>query len=364
MAGIAAAGIATGLVACGGDLGISLGEIRFHKRARAATTFAVTNLVSDAVVPAAHSDPNLVNGWGIAFNPQGFAWVVANGTSRATVYDGNGVPQSPVVAIPAGAASSAGPTGIVYNGTQDFRVRQNGTSGIAPFLFASEAGTVSGWSPPVDATIAVTMVDNGNAGKVYTGLALANYAGANYLYAADFRNNSIDVFDRNFAQVALPGSFKDPSLPAGYAPYGIQAIGGRIYVAYAKQAAVGTDAVAGAGLGVIDVFDTGGNFIRQLALGGALNAPWGITMAPPDFGSFGNTLLVANFGDGRINSFDPNTGGLVGSLGRADGASIVIDGLWGIAFGNGINSQPSNTLFFAAGPQGETQGLYGRIDMR
>jgi uncharacterized protein (TIGR03118 family) len=208
------------------------------------------------------------------------------------------------------------------------------------------------------------VVDGGSANKVYKGLAVASYLGLNYLYAADFRNNAIDVFDGNFAPAVLPGQFKTPGLPAGYAPFNVQAIGGRIYVAYAKRASSGDDEVAGAGLGLVSVFDTGGNFIMQLASGGALNAPWGMAMAPANFGAAGNMLLVANFGDGKINAYNPGTGAFGGTLARADNTPIVIDGLWGIAFGPGVNSQPTNTLFFTAGPSDEKHGLYGRIDVQ
>jgi uncharacterized protein (TIGR03118 family) len=205
---------------------------------------------------------------------------------------------------------------------------------------------------------------SGANGPLYKGLAISSYAGANYLYAADFRNNVIDVYNGSFAKATLPGGFRDPALPAGYAPFGIQAIRDRIYVAYAKQAPSGPDEVKGAGLGIIDVFDTSGVLIKQLVTGGALNAPWGMALAPANFGSFSNDLLVANFGDGKINAYNPSTGKLDGTLSKADGTPIVIDGLWGLAFGNGVNSQPANTLFFTAGPADEAHGLYGRIDMQ
>jgi uncharacterized protein (TIGR03118 family) len=357
-ASLLGAAVAAAAVSCGGG-----GD--HHFMPPVATKFLATSLVSDGTLAAAHTDPNLVNAWGLVFNPTGFAWVANNHTNTSTLYDGNGVPQSLVVAIPPGAGGDAGPTGIVYNGSQDFKVTQNGVTGASAFIFAGEAGTISGWSPTVNRTSAVTMFDGGVNGPLYKGLAISSYAGANYLYAADFRNNAIDVFSGSFAKVTLPGNFRDPGLPAGYAPFGIQAIGNRIYVAYAKQAATGPDEVKGAGLGLIDVFDTSGAFIKQLVMvGGALNAPWGMTMAPANFGSFSDKLLVANFGDGKINAYDPSSGKLKGALSRPDGTAIVIDGLWGLAFGNGVNAQPANTLFFTAGPADETHGLYGRIDMQ
>jgi uncharacterized protein (TIGR03118 family) len=359
-AGLAGATLAAGLVSCGGGSH----HDRDNNMPPVASKFLATSLVSDGTLPAAHTDANLVNAWGLVFNPTGFVWVANNGTSKSTLYDGNGVPQSLVVSIPAGTGGDASPTGIVYNGTQDFKVSQNGVTGASVFIFAGEHGTISGWSPTVNGTSAITVFDGGANGPLYKGLAIASYAGANYLYAADFRNNSVDVYNSSFARVTLPGNFRDPALPAGYAPFGIQAIGNRIYVAYARQAASGPDEVKGAGLGVIDVFDTSGVLIKQLVMGGALDAPWGIAMAPANFGTFSNKLLVANFGDGKINAYDPTTGQMQGTLSRADGTPIVIDGLWGIAFGNGINAQPANTLFFTAGPADEAHGLYGRIDLR
>ena len=345
-----AAILAAALFACGGH---------HHHQPPVLSTYAATSLVSDtASLPAAQTDPNLVNAWGVAFNPRGFVWVADNGTAKSTLYDGNGVPQSLVVSTP------AGPTGIVFNGTQDFKLSQNGVTAPSPFLFASESGSISAWSPTVSPTTAVVVFDGSAGGSVYKGLAISTYGGANYLYAADFHNGRVDVFDASFARVALPGAFSDPGLPAGYAPFGIQAIGERIYVAYAKREASGDDEQAGAGLGIIDVYDTGGKLIKQLVSGGALNAPWGMALAPANFGSASDMLLVGNFGDGRINTYDPSTGAAGGPLLKADRTPLSVDGLWGIAFGNGLNSQPMNTLFFAAGPNDEAHGQYGRIDLQ
>jgi uncharacterized protein (TIGR03118 family) len=361
-AGFAGAALAAGLVACGGE-----DLVRLFRSPIALTKFTTSNLVTDGTPQApqaAHTDANLVNAWGIAFNPTGFVWVANNGTNTSTLYDGNGVRQTLVVSIPAGSGGDASPTGIVFNSTPDFKVSQNGITAASPFIFAGEGGTISGWSPTVNRTKAVTVVDGGANGPLYKGLAISRYAGANYLYAADFRNNAVEVYNGSFAKVTLPGSFRDPALPTGYAPFGIQAIGDRIYVAFAKQAASGPDEVAGAGLGIIDVFDTSGVLVKRLATGGALNAPWGMALAPAHFGTFGNDLLVANFGDGKINAYNPSTGKMDGTLSSADGVPIVFDGLWGIAFGNGVNSQATNTLFFTAGPADEAHGLYGRIDMK
>lgn len=366
-AGLLGIGLGAAVVSCGGgggDSGMMQTPMSTTPPPVVASSFSATALVSDADRGAAHVDTNLINPWGIAFNPTGFVWIANNGTSTSTLYDGNGVPQSLVVAIPAGSGGSANPTGIVYNGSSDFKVTQNGVSGAAAFIFVGEGGTVSGWSPGVNRTNAVTAVDTGADGAVYKGLAIGAYAGANYLYAADFKNGAVDVYDTSFHKVTLAGgSFADPSLPAGYAPFGIQALGGKIYVSYAQRSGSGPDEVDGAGLGYVDVFDPSGALIRRLVSNGALNAPWGMAMAPANFGSFSNMLLVANFGDGKINAYDPTTGAAMGTLGNPDGSAIVIDKLWGIAFGNGVNNQPTNTLFYTAGPGDEAHGLYGRLDL-
>jgi uncharacterized protein (TIGR03118 family) len=328
------------------------------------TSYAATALVADGT-GAAHADAHLVNAWGVAFNPNGYVWVANNGTNTSTLYDGNGVPQSLVVAIPDGAGGAASPTGIVFSGSStDFTVSQGSASGASAFLFAGEGGTISGWSPAVNMNAAITMVDDSAAGAAYKGLALAAQGSANFLYAADFHNNRIAVFDSRFAPVATAGGFTDPDLPAGYAPFNIQAIGNKLYVAYAQQDATAHDEVAGAGLGLVDVYDSAGTLQQRLVTGGALNAPWGLAMAPANFGPYSGDLLVGNFGDGKINAFDPATGAYKGTLSTADGAPIVIDGLWGIAFGNGLNAQPTNTLFYAAGPGDEAHGAYGRIDVQ
>ena len=332
------------------------------------TGYVATNLVSDVNTSSnpyssAHVDANLVNAWGIAFNPQGFVWVANNATSTSTLYDGSGVPQSLIVAIPAGTAGPAKPTGIVFSASQDFQVSQGGVAGASRFIFAGEAGTIAGWAPNVNLTNAITVFDGAGAGKIYKGLAVGTVAGAGRLYAADFHNGVVDVFDTSFAPIAVAGGFADATLPAGYAPFGIQVIGSLVYVAYAKQDAAREDEEAGAGLGIVDTFDLSGNLVKRLVpAGGKLNAPWGIAMAPANFGAFSNALLVGNFGDGRINAYDPTTGASLGTLSTPAGTPIAIDGLWGIAFGNGINGQPVNTLFFAAGPVDETHGVYGRID--
>ena len=327
------------------------------------STFATAALVADAA-PAANVDRNLLNAWGIAFNPTGFVWVANQGSSTSTLYDGNGVPQTLVVAIPPGTAGPARPTGIVFNSSTDFKVTQNGVTGASPFIFVGESGTVSAWSPAVNRTNSVTVVDTGGA-AVYKGLAIASANGANFIYATDFRNGRIDVYNATWQKVTLPGGgFVDPNLPAGYAPFGIQAAGNRIYVTYVQRNAAGTEEVKGAGLGVIDAYDASGVLVGRVASGGALNAPWGMALAPANFGDFSNSLLVANFGDGKINAYNPATGAFMGTVNRAANTPIVIEGLWGIAFGNGVQAQPTNTLFYTAGPGDETHGQYGRITLQ
>ena len=321
--------------------------------------YVANALVSDTTATQAHHhDANLVNAWGLAFNPQGFAWVADAGTGKSTLYDGTGVPQPLVVTLNLGD-----PSGIVFNGSTSFSITENSLSQAAPFIFATLQGQISAWSPTVDGTHAFTIVDNSAAGAAYTGLAIDTGAGGDMIYAADFAKATVDVFGGTFAPVTTTGGFVDSTLPAGYAPFGIQQIGDKIYVTYAQPDPT-THEKVGAGLGLVDVFDKQGNLLSHLIpAGGALNAPWGIAMAPANFGKFSNMLLVGNFGDGTIHVYDPSTGALQGTLSNDDGSTIVIPGLWALQFGNGLNSQPTNTLFYTAGPASETHGVYGRIDM-
>jgi uncharacterized protein (TIGR03118 family) len=330
-----------------------------------ASFYRQRNLVSSGpAVPAEHTDPNLVNGWGVAFNPFGVVWVSDERTGLSTLYDGNGVPQTLVVRIPPAVAGQTGtPTGIVFYGGPAFAVSNGSVSAPARFIFASRDGTISGWAPSVNLNNAIQVVDNHAAGSLYTGLALGAGGTGPLLYAADFRNARIDVFNAAFAAVALPGTpFVDPGIPAGYAPYGLQAINGDIYVTWARQNAARDAADTGKGLGYVSVFDPNGAFVRRFASRGALNAPWGLALAPDSFGHHGGRLLVGNAGDGEINAYDPWSGLWVGKLRGLDRKPIRIDGLWGLQFGNGLSNQPTNTLFFAAGPDGGAQGLYGRLD--
>ena len=332
---------------------------------RAASNFYQRhNLVSDETNTADHTDPNLVNAWGIAFNPNAVVWIADNGTGKATLYDGTGEIQALVVTVPlpTGVSGASTPTGIVFNSSSDFVVKKGAVSGAAAFIFATEDGTISGWSPSVDQTNAILMVDNSASGAVYKGITLAGNGTAHFLYATNFHNGTVDVFDSSFHPASLSRSFSDPTIPDGFAPFGIQNFGGDIYVTYAKQDADKHDDVKGRGFGYVNVFDSDGNLIRRVASKGKLNAPWGLAMAPASFGKFSNRLLVGNFGDGKINAFDVATGRAVGTLQVSQGKDLSIDGLWGLSFGNGVKDQPTNVLFFTAGPNQESDGLYGSIE--
>ena len=334
-----------------------------------ASAYSMSRLVSDGAVPAATTDAHLINPWGIVIAPNAPVWVANNGTQTSTLYDGTGLAQSLVVNIPAGLNGAANPTGIVFNAGSDFTITEGSNSAPAKFIFAGEGGTISAWSPTVDARNALTTYDDGAGGAVYKGLAIATDGNSvTRLYAADFHNAKVDVFDAGFRKVTTTGGFSDPTLPQGYAPFGIQALSVQgatlIYVAYAKQDDQQHANVNGAGLGLIDVFDTQGTLQTHLvASGGKLNAPWGFALAPAGFGTLSNELLVGNFGDGLINGFDPSTGNFIGTLSDASGQPIANPGLWGIAFGNGAHNQPTTTLYFAAGIASQADGLYGRIDL-
>ncbi len=280
-----------------------------------------------------------------------------NGTSASTLYNGSGAKQALTVSVP------GAPTGTVFNGAAtDFVVSQNGKSGSARFLFATEGGQILGWSPTVNGTVAVPGAVSSANGAVYKGLATA----ADRLYATDFHDGRVDVFDNAFKPVSLP--FTDAKLPKGYAPFGIQAIGTSIFVTYAKQDAAKKDDVPGGGAGSVDQFTLDGRLVARVASGGRKNAPpnapWGLAMAPASFGVFSGDLLIGNFGNGRISAYQDRGGGkwvYKGQLRRADQTLITIDGLWALGFGNGAAGGPTTSLYFAAGPDGEAHGLFGSI---
>ena len=332
--------------------------------------YAQTNLVSDIQGMATTFDPYLLNPWGLSYGPTSPFWVSDNGAGVSTLYTGQGVKipltknpsQGVDIPSPDGSNPTGGtPTGTVFNGGAGFVVSENGKSGPARFLFATEDGTIAGWAPNVDFNNAIIAVNN-SPGAVYKGLTIAtDSAGDRLLYASNFRAGTVDVFDSTFAKATLPGSFQDPHLPAGYAPFGIQELGGNIYVTYAVQDVFKHDDVAGQGHGIVDVFNTDGVLEARVAQHGLLNSPWGLALAPANFGQFSNDLLVGNFGDGHINAFDLGTGNFRGQLRDPQGNPIAIDGLWGLKFGNGAAAGPTNTLFFSAGINGEADGLFGSL---
>jgi uncharacterized protein (TIGR03118 family) len=322
-----------------------------------ANSYVVHNLVSDVPGAADRVDPNLVNAWGLASLPTSPWWVADNGTEVSTLYQANGTPAPLVVSVDGGA-----PTGLVANPGSRFVVSAGGTSGSARFIFDTEDGAISAWSPGVTGTHAIVVATS--PGAIYKGLAIASSPAGDFLYAADFHHARVDMFNDHFALATRPGAFVDPKLPAGFAPFGITNIGGQIFVSYAKQDADQEDEVAGQGLGFVDAFDTSGNFIGRVATRGQLNAPWGLARAPANFGAFGGDLLVGNFGDGEINAYEPQPDGTyerVGALKRPDHKPILIDGLWALAFGKGGQNGTPDTLFFTAGPDDETHGLFGTI---
>jgi uncharacterized protein (TIGR03118 family) len=331
---------------------------RGHHPPRGLAGYQQRNLVADQPGHAATTDPNLVNAWGLSFGPSTPAWVADNGTDASTLYSGAirpgmGATTLPlVVKIPKGA-----PTGTVYNGGDAFKI-----DGIpSRFLFSSEAGVISGWNSAfgTDARIGAT-----SAGAIFKGLAIASTPDGPRLYATDFHNGRVDVWDGALAAAGKPGAFTDPRLPKGFAPFGIQAVGGRIVVTYAMQDSAAMDDVHGPGLGFADLYDTSGTLLRRLVSRGPLNAPWGIAQAPKHFGKASRDLLIGNFGDGRINAFDAHDGHFEGALRRGDhGPSLRIDGLWALEFGNGTIGSPQ-TLLFTAGPNDESHGLFGAITAR
>jgi len=326
-------------------------------RSDVAGTYTVHNLSSNVPGLADKVDPDLQNGWGIAEPAAGPWWVADNGTDKSTLYGAYGTKNSRVVSIADGV-----PTGVVFNATGGFPVTANGKTANSVFIFDSEAGTISGWSPTVDGTHSILAVHNADA--VYKGLALATAATGPQLYATDFAGGKVDVYNSAWGPGVATGGFTDPNLPSGYAPFGIRAVSGMIVVTFAKQEAGSVDELHHQGFGVVDAFDTDGNLLARIATHGQLNAPWGIALAPASFGPFGGDLLIGNFGDGQINAYAKQADGSwerAGGLRDSHGRQISIDGLWGIGFGNDATAGPSTTLYFAAGPNDEADGLFGSI---
>lgn len=356
--------------------------------AQVAQHYKQTNLTSNLASLAPTRDADLVNAWGLSRSSGSPWWVSDNGTGLSTLYNGTGVKQGLVVTIPPGdpQATTGTPTGTVFNGDSTAFLLAPGKAAV--FLFVTEDGTISGWNPGVKATQAVIMVNHKGA-SVYKGMTIATVqtqAGPQtYLYAADFRQGRVDVFDSSFNPVQMRNDrddddwfdfdhdrgkgngggsgfdFDDPRLPKGYAPFNVQNIGGNIYVAFAKQDSAKHDEVQGAGMGFVDVFSPKGKLLSRLQPGSWFNAPWGLALASSDFGAYSHDVLVGQFGSGEVLAFDPVTGKFKGKLNGPDNNPIRIDGLWAIAFGNGGTAGPATSLYFTAGPDGETNGLFGTL---
>lgn len=367
-------------------LGLTLAITCFGQTARGQATqhYLQTNLTSNRASLAPAMDANLVNAWGLSRSSKSPWWVSDNGTGLATLYNATGAKQGLVVTIPPGDTQSTTgtPTGTVYNGDSTAFLLAPGKAAV--FLFVTEDGTISGWNPGVNGTQAVIKVNHKGA-SVYKGVTIAMVQTASgpeaYLYAADFRQGRVEVFDSNFKPVQMRGDrddddwdrddrgrgndrgngFDDPRIPRSYAPFNVQNIGGNIYVSFAKREGGSLDEVHGAGLGFVDVFSPRGKLLGRLQPGPWFNAPWGLALASSDFGIYSHDVLVGQFGSGEILVFDPVTGKFKGKLNGADNNPIRIDGLWAIAFGNDASAGPATTLYFTAGPDDETNGLFGTL---
>jgi uncharacterized protein (TIGR03118 family) len=337
-----------------------------------AQQYQKTNLVSDLGTLGAHTvDPKLKNPWGIARGPSGNPWWVSDERSGvSTLYNAQGTPVNVlnpggnglVVTIPASVPLPAvgTPTGVVFNGSaNDFRVAPPGVAQTF-FLFVSLDGTISGWDPAANPTTAIRKV---STQSVLTGATIAQIGADRFLYVADLKAGKIRVYDSNFQPMAVgQGAFDDDHLPPGFAPFNIQNIGGNLYVAYAKQDQAKTFVTSGAGLGFVDVFSPQGSLLLRLQHGNWFNAPWGLTLAPSDFGTFSHRILVGQFGSGEILAFDAVTGQFQGKLNDQNNKVIAMTGLWGLAFGAGDQtSGAANTLFFNEGLNGGNDGLFGTL---
>ncbi len=342
-----------------------------------------TNLVADTAGAAAIEDSSLVNCWGLSRSSTSPWWAANNGTGTSTLYNGAGqiipINGNGIVNIPppnnAPAGTIATPTGTVFNGSPDFVLpAPNGKPAV--FIFATEDGTISGWNGGPSAFLAVDNSDKGSGnGAVYKGATTADINGKRFLYVTNFHAGRVEVYDTNFHRVRLPQQAFDPSgdnedredgrnedrIPHGFAPFNIQNIGGSLFVTYAKQDSDRHDDVAGDGNGFVEIFSPSGRHIGHLEHGSWLNSPWGVVWTPRDFGEFSNTLLVGNFGSGRIAAFNGFTYKFIGFMKATDDSILTIDGLWMLAFGNGAAAGPSTTLYFTAGPEHESHGLFGTL---
>jgi uncharacterized protein (TIGR03118 family) len=324
--------------------------------------YTVTPLVSNqSAIGANPADPLLVNAWGLVALATSPFWISDNGTGKSTLYNSLGQKQSLVVTVPAagGSAAPGTPTGVIGNTTGQFSVTANGKSASPLFIFATQDGTISGWSPAVDSTHAIVAADRSGFGASYTALAIASNpsaSNANFIYAADGSSNrQIDMFDSSFNFMM---SFSDPNMPKDMTPYGMREINGKLWVTYTS--------LKKAQNGFVDIFNPDGTVFKHDAVHGPLHSPWGLALAPPNFGQFSNAILIANnIKDGRINAFDPDTGTFLGALADASGRPISIDQLWGIDFGKGGGANgATNELFFTAGPDNYANGLFGVITIQ
>jgi uncharacterized protein (TIGR03118 family) len=299
------------------------------------------------------ADPNLINPWGLAFNTSGPIWTANAGTGLSTAYNSQGAILPVVVTIPtaAGETAPSAPTGIAFNPGTAFMGDR--------FIFVTEGGVIAGWQ---SGATAVTRVDNATAMASYKGLTIATRNNVPRLYATDFHNGKVDVYDQAYVKLTTTGGFADPNLPAGFAPFNILADGTFIFVTYAKKDAAGEDDVKGPGNGYVNVFDYDGVLSKRLISGGRLNSPWGLAVAPGDFGTLSQALLVGNFGDGRINAYQVSTGAYISTAVDTAGNPLEIDGLWSLVFGNDTTGAAHNQLFYTAGPDDEEHGVLGRLD--
>jgi uncharacterized protein (TIGR03118 family) len=322
--------------------------------AKAQVRVDVTNLVTDDQLanPAQTTDPGLVNAWGLSYGPSSPFWVSSNGAGTAVLYSVNPVTQATTKVGLTVTMPDVPVTGQVFNSAS-----ATGAFNRDNFLFVSEGGAIAGWRNALGT--AAEILQSASNANVYKGAAFATLSGNSYLYSANFRNGSIDILKGQTGEPDLAGNFTDPGLPNGYAPFNIQNLAGTMYVTYAVQDGAKHDEVAGAGLGIVDSFDTQGNFVARVATAGTLDAPWGLAIAPSSFGALAGALLVGNFGDGRINAFDVTSHNFLGQLAANDGTPLEIDGLWALAPGNGGGAGSSAALYFTAGPGDESHGLFG-----
>ncbi len=329
-----------------------------HHPDRDDNRYQQVDLVSDVVSAAKLHDANLVNAWGLAFGPTTPLWVSNNGSDTSTLYRGTDTAADPVTAVPlvVKIPGSGAPTGVVFNGGDGFMLSTDGKTGKAVFIFAGEGGKIFGWNNSGDPTSATQVASTRNA--VYKGLATVTVRGHQYLLAANFHANRIDVFDSSFTRLHVDFAFRSVGIPWGYAPFNVAVLGGRVFVSYAKQDADKHDDVAGAGHGFVNEFSVTGYFRKRIATRNVLNSPWGLAIAPAGFGKFSGDLLVGNFGDGRIHAYSPSSGHLKGTLRGAHGVPLVIHGLWGLLPGNGVAGKTTD-VWFSAGPSRESHGLLG-----